>query len=115
MGSSLKDSLTFLLGNASDDGEHLPLAGSSFELVETVEYLLLGFVTNAAGVVQNESGGFGSVDLAVAALNESPDDLLGIVRVHLAAESLDVKRLIGHYVLIIGVRDKVKPIGRLSV
>src|ERR1700732_1955273 len=115
MRSSLEDSLPFLLGNASDYGEYLALPGGALELIEAVEYLLLGFVTNAAGVVQNKRGGFGRLDLAVAAVNESSDDLLGVVRVHLAAEGFDVKRLTCHYVLIIGLRDKVKPIGRLSV
>src|SRR5437016_12065574 len=103
MGSALEDSLAFLLGDASDFGEHLALACGALELVEAVEYLLLGLVADAAGVVQNKSSGFGSLDLAVAAMNESPDDFLGIVRVHLAAEGLDVKRLVGHYVLIIGL------------
>src|SRR4029077_14382373 len=103
MRSSLEDSLPLLLGNASDYGEHLALACGALELVEAVEYFLLGFVADAAGVVQNKSRGFGSLDLAVAAMNESSDDLLGIVRVHLAAEGLDVKRLVGHYVLIIGL------------
>jgi hypothetical protein len=38
-------------------------------------------------------------------MDERSDDLLGIMRVHLAAEGLDVKSLLGHYVLIIG-QDK---------
>ena len=103
MRSSLEDALPFLLRHASNHGEHFALAAGALELVEPVEYLLLGLVANAAGVVHNQSGGFGSLDLGVAAMNKSSDDLLGIMRIHLAAEGLDVKSLLGHYVLIIGL------------
>jgi hypothetical protein len=105
MRSALEDALSFLLRHASDHGKHFALAGGALELIQPVEYLLLGLVANAAGVVHNQSSGFGSLDLGVAAMNKSSDDLLGIMRVHLAAEGLDVESLLGHYVLIIG-QDK---------
>jgi hypothetical protein len=109
MRCALKDALTFLLRDASDYGEHFSLASGALELVQTMEHLLLSFVANAAGVVYNQRGGFRGLDLRVTAVNKGSDDLLGIVRIHLAAEGLDVKRLLGHYVLIIG-QDKASPL-----
>ena len=54
---------------------------------------LLGLVANAAGVVEDQVGLFGLGHLRVAFGNQRADDLFGIVRVHLAAEGLDVESL----------------------
>src|SRR5260370_42531622 len=98
----LEDALAFLLRHTSDDGEYLSFAGSALELVEPVEHFLLGLIADTAGIVENQSGGLGTLDLRIAAMNQRSDDLLGIVGVHLTAEGLDVERLFSHYGLILG-------------
>ena len=103
--SLLKNALAFLLGDAADHGEDFSLA-VSLELVEAVKDFLLGFVANAAGVVDDQLGRFGIGDLRVTAVNERADDLFGVVRVHLAAEGLDVEGLLGHCLFIIGPRGR---------
>jgi len=40
--------------------------------------------------------------LGITAVDERADNLLGIVRIHLAAEGLDVEGLAGHCLFIIG-------------
>jgi hypothetical protein len=59
---------------------------------------LLGFVTDGAGVVEHQVSGFDGVHLGVTLLHERADDFLGVMHVHLAAESLEVKRFLrgGH-------------------
>src|SRR6185437_2321253 len=57
--------------------------------------LLLRFVPDGAGVVEHQPGFFDGLDLAVALGNESADNLLRIVCVHLATEGFQVERLPG--------------------
>ena len=62
----LEDLVAFLLGHAADDGEALAFALQLFVLVQAMEDLLLGFVADGAGVVEDQAR-FGLVgDLGVA-------------------------------------------------
>ena len=65
----------------------------ALELLQPVKDLLLGLVADAAGVVENQLGFFGRLHPLVAFGQQRADDFFGVVRVHLAAEGLDVKRL----------------------
>ena len=60
-----------------------------------MEDFLLGLVADGAGVVEDEVGLLDRFDLAVALGNERADDLFGVMDVHLAAEGLEVERLVG--------------------
>src|SRR5262249_37181452 len=53
--SSLEDPLAFLLRHASDDGELLSLSRRALKIVEPLENLLLGFIADAARVIQHQS------------------------------------------------------------
>ena len=64
-------------------------------VVEAVEDLLLGFVADGAGVVEDQPSLFDGLDLLVALGNECPNDLFRVMGVHLAAEGFEVKRLLG--------------------
>ncbi len=93
VGGALEDLLAFLLGDAAEDGELLAFALHPLVLVQPVEDLLLGLVADGAGVVEDQPG-FGLVgDLGVAFVLQGPDDLFGVMGIHLAAEGFDVKRL----------------------
>ena len=88
----------FLLGDASQNREFLPVSMGLLELVflelvEAVEDFLLGLIANAAGVVEDQLGFLRGGNLAVALAQKGANDLFGVVGVHLAAERLDVKRL----------------------
>ena len=82
----LEDLFALLLRHAPEHAKDLVLA-RALEILEAVEHLLLGFIADAAGVVQHESGVFRRSDLRVALFHERADHLFGIVHVHLAAES----------------------------
>ena len=58
---------------------------------QAVEDLLLGFVANGAGVVENQPGFFDGGDLAIALGQQCTDDFLGVVHVHLAAKDFEIK------------------------
>ena len=89
--SAAEDLLAFLLGHAAQHAEDFALAGVALELPQAVEHLLLGFVANAARVVEHQVGVFGRFHLGVAAGHERADDLFGIVHVHLAAEGFEIE------------------------
>jgi len=59
-----------------------------------MEDLLLGFVADGAGVVEDEAGFLLSLDLAVALGQERADDLFRVMDVHLAAKGLNVERFL---------------------
>ena len=92
VGGAFKDLFTFLLGDATDDCKDL-IFTFFLEFVQAGKDLLLGFVTDAAGVVDDEIGFFRGWNLLVAFTDEGADDLLGIVDVHLATKGFDVKVL----------------------
>jgi hypothetical protein len=83
--------MPFLLGDASEDAENLPVPVILLELLQAIEYLLLRFIPDAAGVVQHQVRLFRRLHLRVALGNERSNDLFGIVNVHLAAERFDVE------------------------
>jgi len=82
-----------LLRNAADYGKNFPFSRVLFELLEPVKHLLFGFVANAAGVVDHEFRLIRRFHLRVALLNQRAHDFLGIVRIHLAAESFYIEGL----------------------
>ena len=92
MRRALEDFLALLLGHAADDGEDLALARFALEMLQAVEDLLLGFVADAAGVVENVMRRFDGFDLRVALVEQRADDFFGVMGIHLAAESFDDRR-----------------------
>ena len=65
IGSSLEDLVAFLLGHAADDGEALAFTLKLFVLVQAMKDLLLRFVADGAGVVEDQAGvGFVCFDLS---------------------------------------------------
>ena len=64
-------------------------------VVEAVEDLLLGFVADGAGVVEDQAGVVFDLDLAVALLLQCANDLFGVMGIHLAAEGLEIEGFFG--------------------
>ena len=91
-----EDLFALLLGHATQNAESLALPEELF-LIEAVEDLLLGFVADGAGVVEDEAGFRFRVNLAIALLKKRADHLLGVVGIHLAAECLQIKCLFGRH------------------
>ena len=90
MGGTVEDFLAFLLGDAAQEGNDLVLS-RILQVLEAVEDLLLRFVADAAGVVEDVVGSFGGLDLRVAGIDQRADYLFGVMCVHLAPEGLDVE------------------------
>ena len=105
VGGTVEDLLAFLLGDAADDGEDFAFA-AFLKMLQPVENLLLGFITDRAGVIENVIGLFGGLDLGVALVEERADHLFGIVRVHLAAEGFDVERFFHLFLIVAAYRLK---------
>ena len=63
---------------------------------------LLGLIADGAGVVEDEASVFDGRNLAVALGNQSADDFLGVMDVHLAAEGFEVEGFLGLFFLEIG-------------
>ena len=102
MRRALENFLTLLLGNTSEHSEFFPLRLKLFVIGESVKDLLLGFIADGAGVVEDQAGVFDGRNLAIALGNERADDLLGVMDVHLAAESFEVEGFLGLFFLEIG-------------
>ncbi len=92
---ALEDFLAFLLRHAAQHAENLALAGA-LEMLQAVEYFLLGLIADAARVVENQPGVFGLRHLRVALFQQRADDFFGVVGIHLAAEGFEVEGLAGH-------------------
>jgi hypothetical protein len=88
---ALEDLLAFLLGDTADYGEDFPFARVPFEMLQTIENLLLCFIPDAAGVVENVVRRFHGIDLRVAFMEHRAHDFFRVVSIHLAPESLDVE------------------------
>ena len=56
--------------------------------VEAVKDLLLGFVADRTGVVEDQAGIFFGLDLPVALMLQCANDLFRVMGIHLAAEGL---------------------------
>ncbi len=54
MRRAFENLLAFLLGDAAEHGEDLALARFALEVLQAVEDLLLGFIADAAGVVEDQ-------------------------------------------------------------
>ena len=85
----------FLLRDATQNGETLPLFVQRLVVVQAVEDLLLRFIADGAGVVEDQRGFRLCLDLAIALVHQRSDDLFRVMDIHLAAEGFDVKRLVG--------------------
>src|SRR5215831_1115706 len=90
----LKNLLAFLLSHAADHAELLALFLELAIVGEAMKDLLLRFVADRACVVEDEPGFLNRWNLPVALLDQSADHLFGVVHIHLAAEGLEVKRLV---------------------
>ena len=96
---ALEYSLAFLLRHAPEYAENLAASVIFLELLQPMENFLFGLVANAAGVVHHQPGGLRRIDLRIPAVSQRADDLLRIVRIHLAPEGLDVEGL--HSIFIV--------------
>src|ERR1035437_8389004 len=94
VGRTLEDLFALLLGDAAENGEALPFLMQLFEIGQPMKDLLLGLVADGAGVVEDQVRIFFAMHLRVALRDERAHDFFGVVEVHLAAEGLDVKRLL---------------------
>ena len=81
--------------DTSENREFLALCLEFFVIGKTMKDFLLGLIADGAGVVEDEASVFDGRNLAIALGNERADDLLGVMDVHLAAESFEVERLLG--------------------
>ena len=93
VGGFFEDALAFLLGDAAEDGELFAFALESLVLVEAMEDLLLGFVADGTGVVEDQAGVGFVLDAGIALVLEGADDFFGVMGVHLAAKGLDIEGL----------------------
>ena len=93
MRRAFEDPLAFLLRHAAQNSEHFALAVFFLELLQAMKNFLLGFVADAAGVVEHQVGFAPAFHLRVTLGNQRADHLFGIVRVHLASEGFDVESL----------------------
>ncbi len=91
---ALEDFFAFLLGHAAQHGKALPFFVQRLVIVQAIEDLLLGLVADRAGVVQDQRGFNLRFDLAIALMHQRPNDFFRVMDVHLAAEGLNVKRLV---------------------
>src|SRR5215469_1491230 len=91
---AFEDLFAFLLGHAAQHRELLPFRLQLLIILQAVKNLLLSLVPYGAGVIENETGFFYSLDLPVALAHQCSDDFLRIVHVHLAPEGLDVESLL---------------------
>ena len=89
--STLENSLPFLLGDATKNADDFVLAALSAKITEAGEDFLSSLFADAAGVEEDEAGFFGGINLPIAASCKNASNFLGVVNVHLAAESLDVE------------------------
>jgi hypothetical protein len=92
--SAIENSFAFLLGDATEHAEDFALFLELLVVGEAMEDLLLCLIADGAGVVEDEIGFFDGRDLAVALGYERADDLLGVMHIHLAAESFEVELLV---------------------
>ena len=90
--SALEDPLPFLLRHATQHHEAFALGVQLLVVVQAVEDLLFGFIADGAGVVEDQVGGDLGIHLLVALMAKSADDFLGVMHIHLATESLKIKR-----------------------
>ena len=94
MGRALKNLFAFLLRDAPQHPKLLAFRLQLLEIGQAMEDLLLRLVANGAGVVQDEIGLLHSVDLAIALLQQRPNDLFRVVDVHLTTERLQIESLL---------------------
>lgn len=97
IGSTLKDALSLLLGDTAENAKLLAFALHTLVLVEAVKDLLLGFIADGAGVVEDQAGFCLIGDLDIALVLQRTDDFFRVMGVHLAAEGFDIKRLAHRY------------------
>jgi hypothetical protein len=64
-------------------------------VVEAVEDLLLGFVADGAGVVEDQAGIFFRLHLPVTLMLQCANHLFGVMGIHLAAEGLKIEGFFG--------------------
>ena len=95
MWGAFENLLAFLLGDATQDAKAFALSFQLLVIRQAMENLLLGFVANRAGVVEDEVRLIHGLNLAVAFRHERADDFFRVMHVHLAAEGFEVKSLAG--------------------
>ena len=89
----LENLLALLLRHTSQHAKLLALLLIFLVIVEPVKNLLLRLVADRAGVVQNQVSLFDRIHLPIPLRHQRANDLFGVVDIHLAAESFEVKRL----------------------
>ncbi len=99
MRGAFENLFAFLLGYAAENPEDFPFLLQAPVISEAMKDLLLRFIADGTGVIEDQIGLLDVLDLAVALRNERADDLLGVVHVHLTAEGFEVElfgRFRGH-------------------
>jgi hypothetical protein len=97
VGGALENPLAFLLRHATQDSEHLAVAEVTLKVPEPRKDLLFRPIADTASVIQHQVSRFRSFDSGIAPSDERADHFFRIVRVHLAAERLDIKGFRGHH------------------
>src|SRR5215472_6040741 len=103
MRGAFENLFAFLLRNAAEHSKLFPLFLQLLEIRQPMKDFLFGFVTDGAGVVQNQISLLDSLHLSIAFLHERADDLFRVMHIHLAAEGFQIKgflwipRHIGQY------------------
>ena len=88
---AIENLFAFLLRYATEDSELLALLEEFLVIVEAVENLLLRFIADGAGVVENQVGLLDRVYLLIAFVDQRADDFFRVMDVHLAAEGFQVE------------------------
>src|SRR5579884_797674 len=102
----LEYAFALMLGHAAEHAKNFSLPRLPLEISQTGKHLLLGFVADAARIVEDQVSLFGRIYLPVAFRHQRADYLLGVVHIHLAAEGLDVESLGSHSPPIVARRRR---------
>ena len=92
----LEDFFAFVLRHAAQHAEDFTLGFLPFEIGEPRKDLLLGFVSDAAGVVENEPRRHGVGNFLVTLREQRATHFFAVVNIHLTAESFQIERLFRH-------------------
>ena len=94
IGRTLDDGGAFLAGHAATHTDHHPLFFEVLDAAEVGEHLLLGLLTDGAGVEEDQVGLFGVVGRGVAFGGvHDVGHFVRVIFIHLAAIGLDVDLL----------------------
>ncbi len=91
---ALENLFAFLLCHAPQHAKTFALLVELLVVGQPVEDLLLRFITDGTGIVENQPGLFDGLNLPVSFGHKRAHDFFGVVRIHLAPEGFEVKGLL---------------------